>query len=86
MNRPEQAIGALERAVSIFAKQGGHPFNHAEAKFRYAKALVAAGREYDRALVLANDARDLLTPHGDLQSRKLEAIEKAIAEWTDATH
>ena len=70
--RAALAIAPFERALAL---QKSSPLDQAETRFKLAQALVAAGRDRERARRLAKDAQDAyaLSPRHDAERTRIAA-------------
>jgi tetratricopeptide (TPR) repeat protein/predicted Ser/Thr protein kinase len=77
LDRPEEAIVALELALAEMEDLQNDPLDVARAQFYLARALQAAGRQPTRRHELAREAREVLVGLG---ARAVEDVEE-IQEW-----
>ena len=79
LDRPEDAIVALEKAVIIVDRGRNQPVEAAETRFVLAQALRTAGRDASRVTALARGAHTVIASAGPGYTARAEAL----ATWLD---
>ena len=80
MGHPERVVETLERALKIMEAQELEPGDVARTRFALAQALWDVGRDTDRALQLARQARQDLLSLGEKDKVALAEVEAWLAE------
>jgi serine/threonine protein kinase/tetratricopeptide (TPR) repeat protein len=80
-NRPAEAISSLEEALQIRESVKAPPQLRAKTEFALATALWQTGRDRDRALKLAREARGLFPDDKEAERKK---VDEALASWDGA--
>jgi tetratricopeptide (TPR) repeat protein/tRNA A-37 threonylcarbamoyl transferase component Bud32 len=78
--RGAEAVDWLERAVAIYDAHEGVQESEALNHFLLAKALVAVGKDQDRALSLAHEAAAMYREAGEGMAKELAEVEKFLEE------
>lgn len=79
LDRTEDAIVALEKAVVIVDRGRNQPVEAAETRFELAQALRTAGRDPNRVTALAQGAHTVIASAGPAYADRAEAL----ATWLD---
>lgn len=83
-NRPGDAISLLERAIVIYGAHEGEQQGEMAAHFSFARALVAAGGDGERAFDEARKARDGFREAGASKAKEFAEVEQWLAEHDHA--
>ncbi|HWB75411.1 MAG TPA: hypothetical protein VG755_10650, partial [Nannocystaceae bacterium] len=81
LGEPAEAIAPIERALALREAKKLDPLELARTKFSLARALMAAGRDRDRALVLARAAVAEYRTLGPRSDDWLTDAEKWLAKY-----
>jgi tetratricopeptide (TPR) repeat protein/predicted Ser/Thr protein kinase len=79
LGRPTEAVVPLERALALLAPRHEDPGAAAEVRFALGRALWQAGKERERARLLATQARDAWMTAGAQQRKNLDAVQAWLA-------
>jgi tetratricopeptide (TPR) repeat protein len=74
-----KAIGSLERALSIRVKHPESPTDLAETRFALTRALKKNGRDKERAMTLAANAREAYVAAGDKYKKNVAEVDDWVA-------
>lgn len=80
LDRPDEAVAAIDRAISIRTGAGYDPADLAVLQRRLAEVLWRTGKDHERALQVAREARRAFAAMGERGASELEQVDAWIQD------